>query len=149
VSFCACVLLGTLRANAAAPQQVNLAPLAEMAPRLLDAWRQAESYAAAHPGCEVFVGRGDSMLPLYHDRTVIVVRKVAMKDLQAGMAVVFTGDTGRLVAHTLVEKTLTGWRAIGMGNQEPDRTSVRRSNLIGVVVKAYAAASVDSVVALQ
>ncbi len=89
------------------------------------------------------------MLPLYRDRTVLVVRQIAMKDLEAGMAVVFTGDQGRLVAHTLLENTLTGWRAIGMGNREADRTRVRRANLIGVVVKAYAPALPGSVVALQ
>lgn len=149
VCLCVWILLGALRAGAAPAARPNLAPLVESAPRLLDAWRLAENYVAAHPGCEVFVGRGDSMLPLYHDRTVIVVRQVAMKDLQAGMAVVFTGDQGRLVAHTLLERTLVGWRAIGIGNQEPDRTPVRRSNLVGVVVKAYAAAPAASVVALQ
>ena len=144
------IFLGALRVEATPlAEKISLAPIAETAPRLLDAWRLAENYVATHPGCEIFVGRGDSMLPLYRDRTVLVVHQTAMKDLQAGMAVVFTGDTGRLVAHTLVEKTLTGWRAIGVGNREADRTVVRRSNLVGVVVKAYATASAGSVVALQ
>ena len=143
-------MLGALRVAASPlPENPSLVPIAETAPRLLDAWRLAECYAADHPGCEVFVGRGDSMLPLYRDRTVLVVHTVAMKDLRPGMAVVFTGDRGRLVAHTLLEKTLTGWRAIGVGNREEDRTRVRRDNLVGVVVKAYATALPDSVVALQ
>lgn len=103
-----------------------------------DAWRLAEAYATGHPGSEVMVGSGDSMLPLYRDHTVLVVQAVAMSRLQSGMTVVFTGDRGRPVAHTLVERTPRGWRAIGVGNPEPDRTRVRYDNLIGVVVKAYA-----------
>ena len=89
------------------------------------------------------------MLPLYRDRTVLVVRKVATNDLQAGMTVVFIGDQGRLVAHTLLDPTPNGWVAIGVGNREPDHTRVRRTNLVGVVVKAYATALPGSVVALQ
>lgn len=113
-----------------------LSPAAEVvAPR--DAWRLAENYAAAHPGTEVLVGSGDSMLPLYRDRTVLVVQAVGMSELRSGMTVVFTGDQGRPVAHTLLEKTSRGWRAMGVGNREPDRTLVRFGNLIGVVVKAY------------
>jgi hypothetical protein len=37
----------------------------------------------------------------------------------------------------LVEKTDRGWRAHGVGNREPDRTLVRRDDLVGVVDKAY------------
>jgi hypothetical protein len=124
-------------------------PPIESVAAVLDGWRRAEAYAATHPGCEVFVGRGDSMLPLYRDRTVLVVRTVRMQELRAGMTVVFTGDRGNLVAHTLLENTLTGWRTIGVGNREADRTRVRHGNLVGVVVKAYAPALPGSVVAAQ
>jgi len=114
-----------------------LSPVAEpVAPR--DAWRLAEAYAADHLGCEVVIGRGDSMLPFYRDRTVLVLRRTAMSALRRGMTVVFTGDNGRPVAHTLLEKTSGGWRAIGAGNRDPDRTVVCSDNLVGVVVKAYA-----------
>jgi hypothetical protein len=115
-------------------------PSAESVTALLDGWRRAEAYANAHPGCEVFVGRGDSMLPLYRDGTVLVVRSIPMSALSPGMTVVFTGDRGALVAHTLMEKTLSGWRVMGVGNREPDRTRVNRRNLVGVVIKAYATA---------
>ncbi len=113
-------------------------PVAEPVGAVLDGWRRAEAYAAAHPGCEVFVGRGDSMLPLYRDRTVLVVREIAMKDLRVGMTVIFTGDRGNLVAHRLLQSTSDGWLAMGDGNHEPDRTLVNHRNLVGVVVKAYA-----------
>lgn len=103
-----------------------------------EAWRCAEAYAAAHPDCEVLVGSGDSMLPLYADRTVLIVRRERMSALQGGMTVVFTGDQGRPVAHTLLEQTPRGWRAMGVGNAEPDRTLVRYENFIGVVVRAFA-----------
>ena len=72
----------------------SLSPVAEeVAPQ--DAWRLAEAYAASHPGTEVLVGSGDSMLPLYHDRTVLVVERGPMRDLHAGMTVIFVGEIGR------------------------------------------------------
>ncbi len=114
-----------------------LSPVAEPAsPR--EALRLAEAYEAEHPGCETMMGTGDSMLPLYRDQTVLVVQPVAFADLRRSMTVVFVGDRGRPVAHVLTEKTPRGWRAIGLGNGEPDLTMVRYANLVGVVVKAYA-----------
>ena len=134
------VWLGGCAAPTMAPGagQVSIehSPVAEMvAPR--EAWRRAEVFAAERSDCEVLVGSGDSMQPLYTDRTVLVVRRVKVANLERGMTAVFVGDRGRLVAHALVERTERGWRAAGLGNEEPDRTLVRRENLVGVVVKAF------------
>lgn len=107
----------------------------EVAPQ--DAWRFAERYAATRAGCEVVVGRGDSMLPLYRDGTVLVLERMEMADLQPGMTVVFIGDSGRPVAHTLVEKTVRGWRAAGLNNGHRDETFVRSRNYVGTVVRAF------------
>ena len=115
----------------------NLSPRQEeVAPR--EAWSLAEVYAQAHPGAEVLVGSGDSMLPLYRSRTVLVIERLAMVELKVGMTVVFSGELGWPVAHTLVEKTARGCRAKGLGHREPDETLVRFDNYIGAVVKAYA-----------
>jgi hypothetical protein len=120
------------------PQMVSaaLSPVPEpVASR--DAWRLAETYASQNKDCEVLVGSGDSMLPLYTDRTVLVVRHTPMSALRCGMTVAFINDRGWLVAHALVQKMPRGWLVKGVGNHEPDRTLVRRDNIIGVVVKAY------------
>ncbi len=114
-----------------------LSPAPEIAPAG-DAWRQAEAFAEATPGCEVLVGSGDSMLPLYPDRTVLVVRRLAIGELQAGITVIFAGEQGSRVAHTLIEKTPGGWIARGLGNAEVDRTRVRSENYLGTVIKAFA-----------
>lgn len=100
-------------------------------------WREAEAFAATLPHGDVHVGRGDSMLPLFPDRTVIVVQKTPLSELRAGMTVVFVGDRGRPVAHTLVACSAGGWIAKGLGNREEDNTRVRRSNYIGQVIRAY------------
>ena len=100
-------------------------------------WREAEAYAAARTDCEVLVGRGDSMLPLFRDRTVIVVRRTPLGELRAGMTVVFLGDQGRPVAHVLVARSAGGWIAKGLANAEVDRTRVSRRNYVGQVVRAY------------
>jgi signal peptidase I len=97
----------------------------------------ADSLAASQPDCEIVVGRGGSMLPLYPDGTVLLLRRLPVSDLQEGMIVVFIGDRGRPVAHTLVEKTFRGWTAKGLNNAEPDHTLVRTRNYLGTVVRAF------------
>jgi hypothetical protein len=100
-------------------------------------WRQAQAYAETHPGSEIFVGSGGSMLPLYQDRTVLIVRAMKLDQLKRGMTVVYIGDSGRLVAHTLLQESPRGWTAMGVGNRAPDRTPVRYRNYIGTVIKAF------------
>ncbi len=118
-------------------------PAAQMSPRPervapREAWRLAEAIAAEKDACEVMIGSGGSMLPLYPDRTVLVVERVPLAKLQRGMTVVFIGDRGRPVAHTLIEKTPSGWVAQGLANDERDRTLVRERNYLGTVVRAFA-----------
>ena len=120
--------------------RASLSPQPEIVPAK-EAWRLAEKEAAQRVNCEVLIGRGDSMLPIYHDRTVLVVQSMEMDELQPGMTVVFFGDSGRPVAHTLVSRTARGWVVAGANNATADRTLVRRSNYIGTVVRAFAPAS--------
>lgn len=103
-----------------------------------DAWWTAEQFAAEYEDCETLVGSGGSMMPLYRDRTVLVVQRMEMNELRAGMTVVFIGDSGRMVAHTLVAQTPRGWVARGLANRERDTTLVRHRNYIGTVIKAFA-----------
>ncbi len=102
-----------------------------------DAWRMAEVFTAGGPECDVVVGSGDSMLPLYPDQTVLLIRRLPIADLRSGMTVVFIGDRGRPVAHLLVKKTDHGWLAKGLANLEADRTLVRAQNYLGTVVRAF------------
>jgi hypothetical protein len=119
------------------PQAVAaMSPTAEVV-QPFEAMALAKKYVAAHPGTDFLVGSGDSMLPLYQDHTVVVTKKAAIGDLQAGMTAVFLGDSGRPVAHVLVARTSDGWVAQGVGNLAPDATLVTADNLMGVVIKAY------------
>jgi hypothetical protein len=106
-----------------------------VAPR--DALRLAEAFVATHPGAEILLGSGGSMLPLYADHTVLVVQRMEMTELRPGMTVIFTGTRGHPIAHTLVENTSRGWIAMGLSNEEPDQTRVQARNYLGTVVKAY------------
>ena len=138
----ACFFLGIAsstvgaEANEPAARFPAHSPLPECRP-LLEAWRFAESYAATIPHGDVMVGRGDSMLPLYPDRTVIVVQRLPMDQLRPGMTVVFVGVQGRPVAHTLVAKTAHGWTAKGMANDYIDLTRVGEQNYLGTVIRAF------------
>ena len=57
-----------------------------------EAWRFAEAFTAAHSDCDVMVGSGGSMRPLYPDHTMLIVRRLPMAELRCGMTVVFIGD---------------------------------------------------------
>lgn len=46
-----------------------------------DAWRLAEVFTAGGPECDVVVGSGGSMLPLYPDHTVLLIRRLPVADL--------------------------------------------------------------------
>lgn len=130
-------LSATLRAGDGSAVRADKSPAAEdVAPA--DAWWLAEAFAAEREDCDTVVGSGDSMLPLYRDRTVLVVQRIPYERLERGMTVVFVGDSGRMVAHVLVEKTPRGWRAQGAGNAERDDTRVESRNYLGAVIKAYA-----------
>ena len=139
--FVACLMSHgcATQASLTGPRVVSTenSPVAEeVAP--IDAWRFAEAYVASHSGCDTLVGSGTSMMPLYRDRTVLVVQLMGMSELRRGMTVVFVGDQGRPVAHTLIERTPRGWMARGIGNPEPDRTPVQSGNYLGTVIKAFA-----------
>ena len=140
-----CLTAASLRAQPASGFTVTGSPAPErMAVR--EAWRMAESIAAKRAACDVMIGSGGSMLPLYPDRTVLVVEKQDMSQLRPGMTVVFIGDRGRPVAHVLVEKTFRGWRARGLANDENDDTLIRAHNYIGTVVRAFAPVIEDNAV---
>ena len=127
-------------AQSASPAERSSVAFASPVPERLaagEAWRTAEELAAGTSDCEVLVGSGDSMLPLYPDRTLLVVRRVPMSELRRGMTVVFIGDRGRPVAHALLEKTPSGWIARGLANASADRTLVRAQNYLGAVVRAF------------
>lgn len=119
-----------------APVDTTLSPKPVYMP-LRVAWHRALDEAKSLPGGDVVVGSGDSMLPLYKHRTVLVIQEQDYDELQVGMTVIFFGDQGFPVAHNLVAKTKRGWTAAGVGNGYLDRTRVTPANYIGTAVSAY------------
>ncbi len=101
--------------------------------------KQAEQIAATIPGAQTFWGVGRSMEPLYAPNTAVVVKPVAYDQIKKGMTVVYQKRSGRVVAHSVVGEDRNGYIVQGMNNAEADAESVNESNLIGVVVAAYAA----------
>ncbi len=118
------------------PTHAPLSPAPITAP-LTTAWKQAERYAASHPNAEVFLGRGNSMLPLYPDRTILVVERQAMAEWKPGMSVAFEGSRGAIVVHVLVEPLPKGWITAGLGNLRVDNSLVNEGNYLGTVIRAY------------
>lgn len=101
------------------------------------AWQEAEAYIADRPGADIMVGCGDSMLPFYRSRTLLVTEQQPYKDWRPGQTVVFRGETGRPVAHLLVVKNREGWRSAGLARAEFDHVLVTPRNYLGTVTKAY------------
>jgi hypothetical protein len=139
------IVVGSLGCSGCATQAASrYSPeaVAAMSPRAqevgpFEALRLATKYVADNPGTGFLVGSGDSMLPLYKDRTVVVTQRIAMSDLRAGMTAVYIGESGKPVAHVLVKRTSIGWLAMGVGNADCDVMPVTQSNLVGIVIKAY------------
>ena len=103
----------------------------------------AEQAAAEIPGAGAYWGVGDSMEPLFSDKTAIVVAPINFKQLKKGMTVVYISSRGRMVAHCLTGDIPGGWIAQGVGNDKEDDDLVTKHNLVGVIVQAYAEAPSD------
>jgi len=97
----------------------------------------AKKYVSEHPGADFSIGSGDSMLPLYRDQAVIVTERPSMVQLHLGQTVVFMGQNGVPVAHTLIKHTNEGWVTMGLGNTVADDGVLTETAYMGVVVKAY------------
>lgn len=112
-------------------------------PMLVTAGEQmkiAEQAAAEISGAGAFWGVGESMEPLFSDKTAIVVAPINFKQLKKGMTVVYINSRGRMVAHSLTGDIPKGWIAQGVGNDKEDDDLVTKHNLVGVIVQAYAEA---------
>lgn len=97
----------------------------------------ARHYVREHPGSDFAIGSGDSMLPLYRDRDVIILERPPLADLRIGQTVVFLGESGIPVAHVIVSRTSHGWVTRGLNNDENDPDALRERIYMGVVVKAF------------
>ena len=101
-----------------------------------EAWKRAETTAAAEPSAFVVVGSGPSMEPLYPSGTVLVVKHVPYATLKSGSAVLYFNTEGKPVMHVLVAHTSDGGRVAGLNNREFDPCGVLASNFAGLVVRA-------------
>lgn len=105
--------------------------------------KEAEKAAALIPGAEAFFGVGVSMEPLYASRTAIIVAPMKFTELKKGMTVVYVNSQGRMVAHSLKSDLPKGWIVQGINNDYEDNDLVTKKNLVGVIVKAFAASDTD------
>jgi hypothetical protein len=104
----------------------------------LQAWQDAEQVSARQAGRETVIGSGDSMRPIYGDRTVLVLAPIDYANLKAGMQIGYVNRHGRRVVHVLLAPGTDGWRVQGLNNESEDRERVTRYNLIGVVYASFA-----------
>jgi len=114
--------------------QLSPPPLASTPGQAID---YVTHYVREHPGSDFAVGRGDSMLPLYRDRDVILLDRPALADIKPGQTIVFMSQDGLPVAHILVAHTGGGVMTRGLNNSVCDPDILRDNAYIGVVVKAF------------
>ncbi len=129
-----CASLGDAKLSLASVAALSPAPVATTsAAGALD----ARQFVATHPGAEIALGTGDSMLPFYKNNTLLAVTKLPIAQLKPGMTVVFKSAEGWPVAHAVVEKTSDGWVTQGLHNAQADAMVMTEQNYVGVVARAY------------
>jgi hypothetical protein len=77
-------------------------------------WKRGRAIAKTVPNSDIYVGHGDSMMPLYASGTVIVVQRVGLAHLREGMTVIFFNsptDPFSMIANVLQ----TPWK-MALGN---------------------------------
>ena len=121
-----------------AARESVLVPPPSVAVSRSQAWKDAEALAAQDPRRMTVIGSGDSMRPVYGENTVLVLQKVPFETLEAGTNVAYRNRSGRIVLHRLVEQVGSGWRVVGLNNEDEDAERVRPDNLIGIVYAAFA-----------
>jgi len=93
----------------------------------------AHRIAARQSGLSVLKVEGRSMLPFFGEGSVLVVKRIEVSSLRAGMVVAYKNRFGEMVAHRLIEEKAGGWVAQGYNNRKADSTLVNADNLLGVV----------------
>jgi signal peptidase I len=104
---------------------------------IMAALKDAQELAGDRADLKVLRVEGHSMLPFFGPGAVIVVKKLAVEKLRAGMVVVYTNRFNETVAHRLVGSSSAGWTASGYNNTEADSTPVTAGNLVGVVYATF------------
>lgn len=133
------------RAEAGIKSQRQLAAIVAQAPapHLVaegEQMKSAEKMAAQIKDAITLWGVGQSMEPLYAPNTAVVVAPIKYDNVKKGMTIVYVKRNGRRVAHSVIGETRGGYLVQGINNDEADAEVVNESNLIGVVVHAYASA---------
>ena len=105
--------------------------------------KEAEKMAAQIKDAITLWGVGQSMEPLYAPNTAVVVAPIKYDNVKKGMTIVYVKRNGRRVAHSVIGETRDGYLVQGVNNDEADAEAVNESNLIGVVVQAYASAETN------
>jgi signal peptidase I len=105
--------------------------------------KEAEKMAAQIKDAITLWGVGQSMEPLYAPNTAVVVAPIKYDNVKKGMTIVYVKRNGRRVAHSVIGETRDGYLVQGVNNDEADAEAVNESNLIGVVVQAYASSETN------
>ncbi len=100
---------------------------------LSQALADAQHIAAMRRGWQVFLAKGDSMVPQINNTTLLLLASATYSELQPGMTVIYRDAVGDLVAHRVIEQTPDGWVAQGLNNGRPDPQKVTAQNLQGIV----------------
>lgn len=135
--FASCLLaVGLGQTGCVAP--ASKAPIPSTDVNKIEAWRDAESVSERETDRATVIGTGDSMRPIYGDRTVLVLSKIDYTELKAGMQVAYLNQRDQRVVHVLVKRDAWGWRVKGLNNDNEDQERVTPGNLIGVVYASFA-----------
>lgn len=99
--------------------------------------RQAESYAANHPGHIALWGVSSRPLAHYGTQAALVVKEVDFSELRRGMTVVYVTEIGTRAGGLLIRQQDEGWVVKDWGAETVKQQLVLPRTLVGVVVLAF------------
>jgi len=103
-------------------------------------WTYAEKVSKLVPNSDIFIGHGNSMLPLYPSGSVLVIQRIKWENLRPGMSVLCSPQPGNpfsLRLHLITSIKDGEIKTQGLNNEGADLVLARPENYLGVVVAAY------------
>ncbi len=97
--------------------------------------------ASMNSNWEVMRGVGESMLPFFGNRSLLLVDRTSFSSLKVGMIAVYRDSDGDLVAHQIYSQEEGGFSAKGFNNSRSDSDLLTGENFLGTVFGVVTAPS--------
>ena len=116
-------------------KKLNVSPLSTVEINI--ATRAAQMIRRGYFGATIGQGAGESMMPLYGDNSLFVIRSADFDSLERGAMIAYRNQHGQIIIHQLIRKRGQKWMAQGLNNKVMDNEWVTIDKFIGVVYAVF------------